>query len=185
MSKHDCSEPRPVRGPSRRKRAVNSVWLAISTQPLGVIPSAAALGQGNTPREALDDARVRVCHGHPALAASLAFEPWLRSLTVERVTDGQAEPRPALPPLSAPFGPHIPPSLNSSAESEGPEGADSPSSGLPTFVVVSPSWHIVGWGNSAEAAWLDAAGTAPPWSADFMLFERVNPSPALVAGEAA
>ncbi len=159
-------------------------WVATTTRPTGLIPAATAVGNGNTPREALDDARARVRHWHPALAESLAFEPWLRSLTVERVTDGQAEPRLVLPPLSAPSGPRIPPSLNSSVEREGPEGADSPSSGLPAFIAVSPDWTVVGWGDSPDGARLDALVTCE--SIDPLAVYQLAPtSPALVAGEAA
>ncbi len=174
-------------------------WKAITTRPPGNCPPSAAVGIGDTPREALDNARDRACMWLPELSLSQDFETWLGSLTVERVIDGHDpflpplapahEPAPCQPCplvllLSAPSGPRVPPSLNSSVESEGPEGADSPSSGLPAFIAVSPDWTVVGWGDSPDGARLDALVTCE--STDLLAVYQLAPtSPALAAGEAA
>ncbi len=177
---------------------VSPVWIATSTRSPGNCPPGTAVGQGNTPREALDDARDCVDLWIPALS-QYSVETWLRSLKVERVIDGHAAVLPPLAPahepapcqpcplvllLSAPSGPRIPPSLNSSVEREGPEGADSPSSGLPAFIAVSPDWTVVGWGDSPDGARLDALVTCE--STDLLAVYQLAPtSPVLAAGEAA
>ena len=77
-------------------------WQSLSSTPLGHIAAGQVVGRGGTPTAALSGARTSVEHHWPQLAASLAFEPWLRSLRVERVIDPPSTPpTPSLAPPPA------------------------------------------------------------------------------------
>lgn len=94
---------RPLFGTSNCRRP-DSRWTCCSTRPLGHLPTNQAVGEGCSPTEALHNARTSIERQWPQLAASLAFEPWLLSLRVERVVGppegegGEAQGFTGLPP---------------------------------------------------------------------------------------